>query len=137
MLKKTITYTDYNGLKRTEDFYFNLSEAELLEMQLTTTGGLHEVLQRMVQTNDVPAIAKMTKDLVIASYGVKDLDGKRFVKNDKIREDFMQTEAFSELYVSLATDANAASEFIIGILPEKYRDAAQKATADNLLPQGN
>lgn len=137
MLKKTITYTDYNGLKRTEDFYFNLSEAELLEMQLTTSGGLHEVLQRMIQTNDVPAIAKMTKDLVIASYGIKDLDGKRFVKNDKIRDDFMQTEAFSELYVSLATDANAAADFIIGILPEKYRDAAQKATAENLLPQAN
>jgi len=124
MLKKTIKYTDYNGVERTEDFYFNLTKAEIMEMQLSTTGGLDEMIQRIIATQDVPAIAKIFKDLVLRAYGQKSPDGRRFIKNDELTAEFSQTEAYSELYMSLATDADAASAFINGIVPKDVADKA-------------
>ena len=117
MLKKTITYTDYNDNTRTEDFYFNLSEAELMEMEMSTVGGLAESIQKIVAAQDAPSIIKIFKDLVLKAYGVKSADGKRFIKNSAIREEFEQTEAYSELFMELATDADAAAEFVNGIGP--------------------
>lgn len=125
MLKKTITYNDYNGVERTEDFYFNLSKAEVMEMELTTAGGLAEMIQRVVDAKDAPAIIKIFKDLVLKAYGEKSLDGKRFVKSDEIATAFSQTEAYSQLFMELATDADAASAFVNGIVP---KDLAQNAT---------
>jgi len=124
MLKKTITYTDYNGVERTEDFYFNLTKAEIMEMQLSTTGGLDEMIQRIIATQDVPAIAKIFKDLVLKAYGQKSPDGRRFIKSQELTDEFSQMEAYSELYMSLATDADAASAFINGIVP---KDVAERA----------
>lgn len=118
MLKKTITYTDYNDNERTEDFYFNLSKAELTEMELSTAGGLAEMIQRIVSTQDAPKIVKVFKDLVLAAYGEKSADGKRFIKTEEIREAFSQTEAYSELFMELATDADAAAAFVNGIVPK-------------------
>ena len=117
MLKKTITYTDYNGNERTEDFYFNLTKAEVMEMEMSTSGGLAETIQRIVAAQDAPAIIKIFKELVLKSYGVKSMDGKRFMKSDAIREEFAQTEAYSILFMELATDAEAASKFVNGIVP--------------------
>lgn len=117
MLKKTINYTDYNGTERTEDFFFNLTQAELMEMEMTTTGGLAEMIQRIVAANDMPAIIKIFKDLVLKAYGEKSADGKRFIKNDELRESFSQTEAYSILFMELATDADAAAKFVRGIVP--------------------
>lgn len=117
MLKKTITYTDYNGTERTEDFYFNLTKAELMEMEMSTSGGLAETIQRIVSTQDAPAIIKIFKELILTAYGQKSLDGKRFVKNQDIRDEFAQTEAYSQLFMELATDADAAAKFINGIIP--------------------
>lgn len=117
MLKKTITYTDYNGTERTEDFYFNLTKAEIMEMELGTTGGLAEMIQKVVAAQDAPSIIKIFKDLVLRAYGEKSADGKRFIKNDEIREAFSQTEAYSNLFMELATDADAASAFVNGIVP--------------------
>lgn len=125
MLKKTITYTDYNGTERTEDFYFNLTKAELMEMEMSTTGGLAEMIQNIVQTQDAPSIIKIFKDLVLKAYGEKSLDGKRFVKvNDAgvpLSLGFSQTEAYSQLFMELATDADAASKFVNGIVPAEVR----------------
>lgn len=118
MLKKTITYTDYNDVERKEDFYFNLSKAELTEMELSTAGGLAEMIQRIVNTQDAPKIVKVFKDLVLAAYGEKSADGKRFIKSEEIREAFSQTEAYSELFMELATDADAAAAFVNGIVPK-------------------
>lgn len=118
MLKKTITYTDYNDNERTEDFYFNLSKAELTEMELSTAGGLAEMIQRIVSTQDAPKIVKVFKDLVLAAYGEKSADGKRFIKTEELREAFSQTEAYSELFMELATDADAAAAFVNGIVPK-------------------
>ena len=117
MLKKTITYTDYNDMERTEDFYFNLTKAEIMEMEMSTSGGLAEMIQRIVAAQDAPAIVKIFKDLVLKAYGEKSPDGKRFIKNDEIRDAFAQTEAYSQLFMELATDADAAAKFINGIVP--------------------
>lgn len=128
MLKKTITYTDYNGSERTEDFYFNLTKAEIMEMEMSTTGGLAEMINRIVAAQDMPAIIKVFKDLVLRAYGEKSADGKRFVKSDEIATGFAQTEAYSILFMELATDADKASEFVNGVVPADMSKAAAKAS---------
>lgn len=117
MLKKNITYTDYNGIERTEPFYFNLSKAEIMEMEMSTAGGLAERIQRIVETQDAPEIIKIFKELILKAYGEKSGDGKRFIKNPELTEAFSQTEAYSNLFMELATDAEAASQFVNGIVP--------------------
>ena len=117
MLKKTITYTDYNGMTRTEDFYFNLSMAEVAEMEMSTAGGLAEMIQRVAQSQDGPNIIKIFKDLVLKAYGEKSPDGKHFVKSSEKATLFSQTEAYSEIFMELATDAEAAAAFVNGIFP--------------------
>lgn len=117
MLKKTITYTDYNGVERTEDFYFNLSKAELAEMELSTSGGYTEMLTKIIKAQDRTTLIAIFKDFIMKSYGVKSPDGRRFIKNDEVREEFAQTEAYSILFMELATDDNKAVEFVNGILP--------------------
>ncbi len=132
MLKKTITYTDYNGVERTEDFFFNLTQAEITEMEMSTSGGLAEMIRKVVAAQDAPAIIKIFKDLVLRAYGEKSPDGKRFIKNDDITTAFSQTEAYSILFMELATDADAAAKFVNGIIPA---DLAKKASA--LTPPAN
>ena len=117
MLKKTITYTDYNDVERTEDFYFNLSKAELMEMELSTTGGLAEMINKIVAAQDAPAIVKIFKELVLKSYGQKSADGRRFIKSKELADEFAQTEVYSQLFMELATDADAAAKFVNGIVP--------------------
>lgn len=117
MIKKTITYTDYNGLERKEDFYFNLNKAEIMEMEMSIKGGLGGFIEKIVQTQDQPALIKIFKDLILRAYGVKGADGRRFEKSDEIAKDFEQTEAYSILFMELATDATKASEFVNGIIP--------------------
>lgn len=128
MLKKTFTYTDYNGVERTEDHYFNLSKAEVMEMEMSTKGGLAEMIQRIIAAQDAPAIIKIFKDLIHKAYGVKSADGKRFIKSDELWAEFEQTEAYSQLFMELATDADAASKFINAIVPA---DLNQQANAAN------
>lgn len=127
MLKKTHTYTDYNGTERTEDFYFNLSEAEIMEMEMGTTGGLAEMIKKIVATQDVPAIVKVFKDLVLKSYGEKSADGKRFIKSEEIATAFSQTEAYSDIFMELATNADKAAEFVNGIVPAKMSKKLEAA----------
>jgi len=117
MIKKTITYTDYNGTERTEDFYFNLSKAEIIEMELTTSGGLAEMITKIVAAKDTTDIIRIFKDLVLKAYGEKSSDGKRFMKSDEIATAFSQTEAYSQIFMELATDADAAAAFVNGIVP--------------------
>lgn len=117
MLKKTITYTDYNNNERKEDFYFNLNKAEIMRMEMSTRGGLAERINRIVAAQDTPAIIEVFEDLIQKSYGVKDADGRGFVKKKEDLEAFMATEAYSELFMELATNADAAAEFVNGIVP--------------------
>lgn len=118
MIKKTIKYTDYNGIEREEDFYFNLSKAEIAEMELSQNGGLSEYVKSIVEAKNSIAILSTFKQLILKAYGMKTEDGKRFVKSDQLSKEFAQTEAYSELFMELATDEKKASEFINGIIPQ-------------------
>lgn len=121
MLKKNIKYVDYNGVERNEEFLFNLTKAELMEMEMGTNGGLAEMIQQIIKAQDSANIIKIFKDIILKSYGEKSIDGKRFIKvNDAgvpLSIGFSQTEAFSQLFMELATDDVAAANFIKGIVP--------------------
>ena len=132
MLKETLKYVDYNGVERNEDFYFNLTKAEIMEMELSTAGGLTEMINKIVATQDAPAIIKVFKELILKAYGEKSPDGKRFIKSEEISAGFSQTEAYSDLFMRLATDTEYASKFVNGIVPKDFGDAAVN---QNALPQ--
>ena len=118
MLKKTIKYIDYDGNEREEDFYFNLNKAEVTEMELSKQGGLSEYIKRIVAAQDAPSLIELFKELICKSYGEKSLDGKRFVKSKELTEEFTQTEAYAELFVELASNAEEATKFVNGIMPK-------------------
>jgi hypothetical protein len=117
MKKETITYVDYNGVERTEDFYFNLSKAEVAEMELSVEGGFSKMLEEIVKSNDNVRIVELFKQMVLKAYGEKSADGKRFVKSKELSEAFSQTEAYSEIFMELALDEKAAAAFVNGIMP--------------------
>ncbi len=133
MLKKTITYTDYNDVERTETFYFNISESELTEMQLSTEGGLAERLQKMIDSQDVPSVTKVFKDIILKAYGEKSADGKYFRKSEDISNAFVATEAYNKLYMELLQDPDKLAEFINGLLPKSVREEVAKAQAERKL----
>ena len=136
MLTKTIKYTDYNGVEREETFLFNLTKAELMEMELGTTGGLTEMIQKIIETKDAPSIIKIFKDIILKAYGEKSLDGKRFIKiNDSgipLSNAFSQTEAYSQLFMELATDSKAAAAFINGIVPSDMNVVSNQAKIEEI-----
>lgn len=131
MLKKTMKYIDYDGNERTEDFYFNLSKAELTEMEMSHDGGLTRMMEKIVATRDSKKIVEIFKDLILRAYGEKSLDGKRFVKNQELRDSFFQTEAYSDLFMELAFDAEAAAAFVNGIVPADKVDVEAAAVFVN------
>lgn len=118
MLKKTIKYKDYNGVERTEDFYFNLTKAEIAEMEMSRTGGLANYINKIVAAEDQTQLVPLFKEVILKSYGVKSEDGRRFMKNPEIVAEFAETEAYSELFMELATNAEAAAAFINGVVPQ-------------------
>ena len=118
MFKKTVTYEDYKGNTRTEDFYFNLNKAELVELELSTKGGLTVMMDRIIADQDNATLFKIFKDLVSKSYGVLSDDGRKFIKNQEVLDDFMQTEAYSIIFSELATNEEAAAEFFNNVIPQ-------------------
>lgn len=136
MYSEIVTYTDYNGVERKEEFLFNLTKAELLEMEMGIVGGFNAMVQRAIDAQDQPTLIATFKDLLLKSVGVKSADGRRFIKNDDVRNDFKETEAYSILFLKYATDAEAASKFINGIvptdlskeIPQEIAPAARKRT---------
>ena len=134
MFKKTITYTDYNEVERTENHYFHLNESEILKMEMGIKGGLAEKIKRIVDADDTPAIIEVFEDLIQKSYGVKTLDGRGFTKKKEDLEAFMATEAYSKLFMELATNSEAAAEFINGIIPA---DLAKKADLPAIAAENN
>lgn len=122
MLKKTIEYTDYNGVERKEDFFFHLSQAEIVEMEMSVEGGMSEYINRISNTQEIPALIEIFKDIILKSYGEKSADGKKFMKIDDqgkpLSVGFSQTEAYSNLFMELATNPEAAADFVNGIIPK-------------------
>lgn len=131
MLKKTITYKDYNGVSRTEDFFFHLSKAELAELELSENGGYTEWVKSIVNAGDFKTLAKIFKDIIMKAYGIKTTDGKQFLKVDRdgyrLANDFVQTEAYSVLYMELITDDKKAAAFMNGLLPEEAKERLAEA----------
>lgn len=117
MLKKTITYTDFDGNERTEDFYFNLSEAEAIKMELGKSGGLSARINQIISAQDVPEIMEVFEELIKKSYGIKSLDGREFVKSEELYRSFTQTNAYSKFFMELCTQDGAAADFINAVLP--------------------
>lgn len=118
MLKETIKYTDYNGKERSEEFFFNLSESEVVEMAATSETDLSEKLKKMVEANDGTQIMRTFKDLLFRAYGEKSEDGRRFVKSPEISKAFSETEAYNKLFMRLVTEPEYAAMFINGIIPQ-------------------
>lgn len=118
MIKRTIKYTDYKGVEREEDFYFNLSKPELMEMELTTKGGMSEYLEKIIKAQNREELIKWFKIIILKAYGEKSDDGRRFMKSEAISEAFSQTEAFVQLYMDLVTDDVKAADFVNGIIPQ-------------------
>lgn len=135
MLKKSITFKDFNGSEITEDFYFHLNTAEIMKW-LTTSGNytLDKLLERLIEERNGKKIMNIFEDLISMSYGKPSLDGRKFIKNDELREDFLQTEAYSQLFMELVTDAKKAADFINAIIPKDLSDEVSKIMKDN--PEG-
>lgn len=131
MLKKIITYTDYNGVERTEPFYFNFSKAELMEMELGVTGGMTEMLNKIINAKDGPSLMKTFKEMIMKSYGIKSDDGKRLIKSEELSIAFTQTDAYSVLFMELITDDKAAADFVNGIIPNEIQAEVAAQTAQN------
>lgn len=130
MLKKTIEFVDYDGNKRVEDFYFNLSEAELVDMETSTVGGLTQTIRKMISAQDQQAMLSLVKDLIRKAYGEKSPDGRRFVKSKEISDGFEQTEAYSNLFMELMSSADAMSNFIKSIIPQTLKERLDESDTD-------
>lgn len=117
MLKKVIKYTDYNGVEREEPFYFNLSKAELVELEMSVNGGLTEFITRVVATQDQTELIKLFKRFILMAYGEKSDDGKRFIKSEEISANFAATEAYSELFMELMSSTEKMTEFVTALAP--------------------
>ena len=122
MVVEKIKYTDFNGVEREEEFMFNLTEAEITEMELTTEGGLSDSIKKIVSAQNTPQIIETFKMLLLKSYGEKSADGRRFIKSEELSKEFTQTNAYSQLFMKLATDDKSAVAFINGIIPESMRE---------------
>lgn len=137
MVKKTITYTDYNGVERTEDFYFNLTKAELMEMQLSMEGGMRAYIQRIMAAKSQLALVNLFKQILLLSYGKKSDDGRLFLKNDTIRAEFEAHPVYSQIYMELSLNEEKAAEFINGLIPADMRNqnpAMEMAATANAAP---
>lgn len=132
MLKKTIKYENFNGEEIIEDFYFNITKNEVLQMELQTPGGYSAKIREMYNKKDTPTIMKNMEEIVLNAYGVKSADGRTFVKNDKVREEFKSTNAYSELMFELLTDADKAVAFIKGVMPVEIKDSDVEAAKKEL-----
>lgn len=121
MLAKTIKYKDFNDVEREETFLFNLTESELLELEMSTTGGIEQLVKKIIEARNSPELLKLFKKLVFMAYGEKSPDGRRFIKTEELAVAFSQTEAYNKFFLELTSDANAAAGFLNGIIPESLR----------------
>ena len=126
MFGKTIKYTDFNDVEREETFYFNFTKAELTEMELGVEGGLTEQIDKIIKAKNQPEIIKLFKKLVLDAYGEKSPDGRRFIKNDELKEAFSQTEAYSEIFMDLAFNTYSAVDFVNGIMPKDMKNITEQ-----------
>lgn len=125
MIKKTVTYKDLNGKERTETFYFHYFESEIMDMEMSEEGGLAERIQRIIDAKDQASLLKVIKKFVVDAYGIKSDDGRRFIKNQDVKDAFVECPAYSKIYMELLTNDELAAEFVNKVVPEDM--AAQLA----------
>lgn len=130
MLKKTIKYVDYNENEREEDFYFNLSKAELTEMEMSLNGGLSVMLKRLVQEKNGAELIRILKEIILKAYGEKSDDGKHFRKGEDLSKSFSETEAYNSLFMEIVSSPESAMEFVKGLLPSDVREEINKTELD-------
>ena len=144
MLKKTFEYVDFNEVKQKEDFYFHLSKSELLTMEVSVKDGLGDMLKQIVKSEDGGEMTRILREIILKSVGIKSEDGKRFIKNDKIADDFAASPAFDQLFFEVATDADKAAAFIKGAVPPEFAESFDEAAlaefgvasvSDNVFPE--
>lgn len=123
MYKKNITYTDFNGDERTDAFYFNLSDAEILDLQVSYGGDMSRIMSNMLEKHDAKGLLGIITDLILTSYGEKSNDGKRFMKNQEIRDGFVTTDAYSKLVLDLLNDEKEFEKFMTNVIPSAKREA--------------
>ena len=133
MYKIREKYEDYDGNERVEEFYFNLTKAEITDMELTTEGGMSAMLNRIIAAKDTSKLIAVFKDLILKSYGQKSPDGRRFIKSDELTKEFTETPAYSQIYLRLATDDKAATEFVNNVIPKDLQKEV-KAAQGNVIP---
>ena len=134
MLKKPITYEDFDGNEQTEVFYFHLSEHELIDMEVEHEKGFEAFIQKIIETKDRKGLIDLFKQIILLTYGVKSEDGKRFIKSDELRTEFAQTAAYNALFLELATSDKAAAEFLKGVVPKKLGKEIDKAMSSSAEP---
>lgn len=139
MLAKTFTFTDYNGVKRTETHYFNLTKAEIIELEYSTSGGLVELLKRISESEDNTKMVPFIKTFIKKCYGAKSPDGRQLVKNEETWDSFAQTDMYSDLFMEMVTDPKAAYEFILGVMPQgldktKLAESIKEYATENSIP---
>ena len=130
MLKRTITYEDFNGESASEIFYFNFTKTELLRLEVSYDGGMFGFLQRIVESESQKELFAEFEKIILLAYGTKSDDGKQFIKNDQLREEFSQTAAYDALFQELTTDEGAAATFIEGVMPKDMREEIAKEIAN-------
>ena len=133
MFSRTFTYTGYDGKPHTDTWWFNLSEAELYEMELSKIGGVNGMMNRLLREEKPGEIVKMFKEIILGAVGERSADGRKFLKNEEIRQDFYQSKAYSDLFVELVSSGEALSTFLRGAIPEDVRlklEAADKEAAE-------
>lgn len=129
MLKKTVTYTDYFDVERTEDYMFNLTKAELAKMNMSQYGGLEKRLRAIIDANDMPTVMENFRQILRQSYGVISDDGRRFMKSEEISDAFEQSPAYDQIFMELISSADAAAAFARGIMPKDLVEAVDKERA--------
>ena len=119
MYVEKIKYTDYDGNEREEPVMFELSEAEVVEMDLITPGGMNQLLQRIIDAKDMPSLITEFKNILLKSYGVKSPDGRHFIKTPEKVQEFVSSPIYSMMFMKMATDEEYASNFIKRVLPQQ------------------
>lgn len=130
MLKKQVTYKDYDGNDKTTTLYFHLNKFEWLELETYTKGGLIENLKHAIETGNAKKTIDILKKIILRSYGEKDPETGSFEKSDDIAIRFSKTDAFSELFYELAYNEEAAQSFFMGLIPVELRAEAEKKMAE-------
>ena len=131
MIKKTYSFTDYNGNERTEDHYFYLNDAEIVKMELGVDGGFTEKIKRIISARNIPEIIKVFDEMIDASYGIKSPDGREFIKTPEITAKFKQTEAYSKLFMDFVTKEGFAANFFNELIPHDMADEASETKEEN------